>query len=311
MILGMGSALVDLEVKVQDEEISKLGFVKGSMNLINEKQSQELISQFSSRIAKQQSGGSTANTIYGISKSSNYSCRLIGSVGKDPMGDFYAADLKANNIDFIENRGNLKTGICLVLVSEDAQRTMLTYLGSAPFINQEQISESSFDGVKYFLTEGYLWDNENTIAAVKKCIEIVKKKGIKFAFSASDFFCVDRHKDDFLNILKESDIFFANADEAKRLANTDSVDEAINSLSEKNNFLAITDGKEGANLIVNQKKYFFPSIPDIKLVDTTGAGDNFAAGVLSGIVQDKSIDETGKLGIDLAGKVIVKYGGRI
>ena len=132
MILGMGSALVDLEVKIQDEEIQKLGFVKGSMNLIDQKQNLELIEQLSHRITKQQSGGSTANTIYAISKYANYPCRLIGSIGDDQLGEFYVNDLQANNIDFRKNKGKLKTGICLVLVSDDGQRTMLTYLGSAP-----------------------------------------------------------------------------------------------------------------------------------------------------------------------------------
>ena len=311
MILGMGSALVDLEVKIQDTEIQELGFAKGSMNLIDEQQSLGLIKKFSERITKQQSGGSTANTIYGISKYANYPCRLIGSVGNDQMGEFYANDLQANNIDFIANKGELKTGICLVLVSDDGQRTMLTYLGSAPFINREQINDNTFTGVKYFVTEGYLWDNENTIAAVKHCIKIIKEKGIKFAFSASDSFCVSRHKEDFLEILKESDIFFANADEAKQLAGTENLEDAMSFLAKDTDFLVVTNGEKGANLIIEQKKYFFISSPNLKVIDTTGAGDNFAAGVLAGIVQEKSIEDIGKLGTELAGKVIVKYGARI
>ena len=156
-----------------------------------------------------------------------------------------------------------------------------------------------------------MWDSKDTIAALKHCIKKVKERGVQFVFSASDSFCVNRHKEDFLEVLKESDIFFANADEAKQLAETDDLEKAMSLLAKDSDFLVVTNGKEGANLIVKQKKYSFVSTPDINVIDTTGAGDNFAAGVLSGIIQEKSIEDIGRLGVELAERVIIKYGARI
>ena len=214
-------------------------------------------------------------------------------------------------VDFLSNPSTAEgTGTCIVMVTPDAQRTMLTTLGCAPFLQQHHIQESFIAKAKILYIEGYLWDHPETITLVKKAIKIAKENQVKVAFSASDSFCVNRHKEDFLHLLnKEVDIFFANADEAMAITDTDTPEKAIDFAKSACNFMAITKDKKGSVIIANKETYEIASVPCREL-DTTGAGDAYAAGILHGITHEMEIEAMGELASKISSEVVAKMGAR-
>ena len=311
-IIGIGNAIVDFLAKSEDNFLKKLEVEKGSMLLIDEK-FVESLSDLS--IEKFSSGGSVGNTIATLAQLDN-AVDFIGVVGDDATGKKFIDDIQKSGAIF---KGkilpNQKTASSFILVTPDAQRTMLTYLGCASKIDEVHFDENDFKNAKILYIEGYLWDSPQTISALKKSIYLAKKNNVKIAFSLSDSFCVERHHQDFINLIKnEVDILFSNEAEALKLAQLTHFDQQkihdffIN--INPNIVLALTRSERGC-IIIKQNKILEISTKKIeKVVDTTGAGDNFASGFLYYFVRDFDLRKCGEYGNLLAGKIIQKFGAR-
>lgn len=313
MILGMGSALMDLQIAISEEEFSNLqqknNMVKGSMNLVSFEESEELLKNFSTDQIKKSPGGSVANTIYNLAKK-GIATKMFGSTADDEFGEAYRENMKNIGVEFICNYSEGHTGTCIILITPDGQRTMFTYLGVAPFFDEKNLKEEIFSNVNYFYTEGYLWDSPQTIATINKAMEIAKENNIKVSFSASDSFCISRHLDDFKKLAKEVDIFFCNSDELKMIADSQNFESALDKMKQEISFLVATNGAEGSVIVDQEKSYNFNS-DDVKVLDTTGAGDAYASGVFYGLEKKMKIEEIGKVATDFSSQVIQKYGGTI
>jgi len=311
-IIGIGNAIVDFLAKSEDNFLKKLEVEKGSMLLIDEK-FVESLSDLS--IEKFSSGGSVGNTIATLAQLDN-AVDFIGVVGDDATGKKFIDDIQKSGAIF---KGkilpNQKTASSFILVTPDAQRTMLTYLGCASKIDEVHFDENDFKNAKILYIEGYLWDSPQTISALKKSIYLAKKNNVKIAFSLSDSFCVERHHQDFINLIKnEVDILFSNEAEALKLAQLTHFDQQkihdffIN--INPNIVLALTRSERGC-IIIKQNKILEISTKKIeKVVDTTGAGDNFASGFLYYFVRGFDLEKCGEYGNFLAGKIIQKFGAR-
>ncbi len=311
-IIGIGNAIVDFLAKSEDNFLKKLEVEKGSMLLIDEK-FVESLSDLS--IEKFSSGGSVGNTIATLAQLDN-AVDFIGVVGDDATGKKFIDDIQKSGAIF---KGkilpNQKTASSFILVTPDAQRTMLTYLGCASKIDEVHFDENDFKNAKILYIEGYLWDSPQTISALKKSIYLAKKNNVKIAFSLSDSFCVERHHQDFINLIKnEVDILFSNEAEALKLAQLTHFDQQkihdffIN--INPNIVLALTRSERGC-IIIKQNKILEISTKKIeKIVDTTGAGDSFASGFLYYFVRGFDLEKCGEYGNFLAGKIIQKFGAR-
>lgn len=319
-ILGMGSALMDIQIPLNEADFSRFNFPKGSMNLISPVKREEILKTLEDKKKIQSSGGSAANTLFAVTKLGGQSA-MFGCVAQDDIGRDYIQEMKSVGVNFLSNPTTTRdeqSGTCIILITPDAERTLITTLGCAPLIAESQIQPGIIAKSKILYIEGYLWDKSETISVVKKAIAIAKESDTLVAFSSSDAFCVDRHREDFLNLLpNETDIYFANADEAKSLcakSMDDKMDlsESIEKLKmlKKRGVLIITDGKEGSYIIKEGEIQTHIKAVQTKAVDTTGAGDAYAAGILYGLSTGMSFLEMGNLGSDIASQVVSKFGAR-
>ena len=311
-IIGIGNAIVDFLAKAEDNFLNKFEVDKGSMRLIDE-DFVENLSHLS--IEKFSSGGSVGNTIATLAQLGN-EVDFIGVVGDDDTGKKFIDDIEKSGATFNGKiLSNQKTASSFILVTQDAQRTMLTHLGCASKINESHFNENDFKNAKILYIEGYLWDSSQTILALKKSIDLAKKNNVKIAFSLSDSFCVERHNQDFLKLIKNDvDILFANEAEALKLAQLDSFDQEkiqqffIN--TNPNIIVALTRSEKGCIILKKDKILEISTKKVEKIVDTTGAGDNFASGFLYYFVRDFDLRKCGEYGNLLAGKIIQKFGAR-
>ena len=299
-IIGIGNAIVDILCKVDDSFLEKNGLIKNSMSLIDDATAQNLSALKSEKIT---SGGSAGNTIAALAQ---LGCKttFIGKVGDDQFGLKFISEIEKTGTDFFSNKNHQKpTAKSFVLVPSDAQRTMSTFLGCASEITEDDIVETSFKNASILYLEGYLWDAPKTILALKKAISFAKKNGVKVAFSLSDSFCVARHKADFLELIRNDlDILFANEAEALELAAT---------FAENKNLITIvTKAEKGCEVFSSGKSFASPAKKIEKLIDTTGAGDAFAAGFLHGLVNDFGLEKSADFGNLVASKIIQKFGAR-
>lgn len=310
-IIGIGNAIVDFLTKAEDNFLEKLNFEKGSMYLVSENFLKDLNKL---PIEKFSSGGSVGNTISTLAQLGN-EVDFIGVVGDDDTGKKFIDDIKKTGAIFNGKiLPNHKTASSFILVTPDAQRTMLTHLGCASNFKKTHFEENNFKNAKILYIEGYLWDDSQTILALKKSIDLAKKNNIQIAFSLSDSFCVERNQQDFLKLLNNVDILFANEDEILQLLELkDFNPEKIHQFFTKTNpniIVAITRSEKGCVLIKKDKIFAIPAIKVEKIVDTTGAGDNFASGFLYYFVQNFDLQKCGEYGNFLAGKIIQKFGAR-
>jgi len=311
-IIGIGNAIVDFLAKVEDNFLQKLSFEKGSMNLVSENYLKDLNSL---TIEKFSSGGSVGNTIATLAQLGN-EVDFIGVVGDDETGKKFINDIEKSGA--IYNGKILSTQITassFILITPDAQRTMLTHLGCASKIEESHFNQNDFVNAKILYIEGYLWDASQTILALKKSIDLAKKNNVKIAFSLSDSFCVSRHHQDFLNLIKNDiDILFANEAEILELLGLEDFDqEKIQQFFAKINpniIVALTRSEKGCVIIKKDKILEISTKKVEKIVDTTGAGDNFASGFLYYFVRDFDLQKCGEFGNFLAGKIIQKFGAR-
>ena len=306
-ILGIGNAIVDVLCKVDDNFLKKNSLTKSTMKLIDENEFKTLVSLLD--IEDTISGGSVANSIVGLSQLGN-NVGFIGKVSDDNLGQKYEDGLKKEKVNYLYNKTNepISTGSCLILITPDSERTMCTYLGTAGKINDRDIDDKIVRESEITFLEGYLWDEGEPKKAFDKAIN----NSNKVAMSLSDLFCVERHKDQFLELVKNRlDIVFANEQEILSLIDSKSFDEVISfSKSLKKNII-ITRGKKGA-IAINKNEIFECSAKEnLNIKDLTGAGDLFAAGYLHGVTNKMSTKESLIKGTELSAKIIQKIGARI
>ncbi len=306
-ILGIGNAIVDVLCKVSDDFLTKNSLTKSTMKLINENEFNQLLKSI--KVEETISGGSVANSIVGLSQLDN----LVGFLGKindDELGLKYEEGLKKENVKYLYKKKKelISTGSCLILITPDSERTMCTYLGTAGKINNHDINEDQIKNSELIFLEGYLWDEGDPKKAFDKAMKYSKKT----AMSLSDLFCVERHKNHFLNLVKNKlDIVFANEQEMLSLINAKSFEEVITFSKEMKKEIVITRGEMGAVSIYGDKVVECSSQKNLDIKDLTGAGDLFAAGYLHGMINKFSYEERLIKGTELSSKIIQKIGARI
>tara|TARA_Y100001958_G_C21129875_1_gene471542 strand:+ start:80 stop:1006 length:927 start_codon:yes stop_codon:yes gene_type:complete len=306
-ILGIGNAIVDVLCKVNEEFLNKNSLNKSTMKLINENEFQKLLSNLN--IEETVSGGSVANSIVGLSQLGN-KVGFIGKVSNDNLGQKYEDGLKKENVKYLYSKKSelMPTGSCLILITPDSERTMCTFLGTAGKINDNDISVSDIKNSEITFLEGYLWDEGEPKKAFDKAIN----NSNKVAMSLSDLFCVERHKKQFLELVKNKlDIVFANEQEILSLIDSSSFSDVVDFSRNLKKNIVITRGAKGAMAINGNDVLECPAKKDIKIKDLTGAGDLFAAGYLHGILNKYSIKESLEKGTELSSKIIQKIGARI
>ena len=306
-VLGIGNAIVDVLCKVDDQFIKDHNLTKGTMKLVDEQEFKKLLSNL--KIESTISGGSVANSIVGMSQLGD-EVSFIGKVNDDDLGHKYIDGLKKENVDYFYNvkKENIPTGTCLILITPDSERTMCTFLGIAGQINDNDIDVNAVKNAEITFLEGYLWDEGGPTKAFEKALSASKKS----AMSLSDPFCVDRHKDSFLNLVKNKlDIIFANEKEAMSLIDAKSFDEVIEFGKSLNKLFIVTRSDKGSVAIEGSDISEAQAKSNLKIVDLTGAGDLFAAGFLHGFTNNKNPHESLKLGTEMASKIIQKIGARL
>ena len=287
-ILGIGNAIVDVICKVEDKFIAQNNLTKSTMKLVNEAEFKKLLSNL--KILETVSGGSVANSIVGLSQLGN-KVGFIGKVSDDDLGNKYEEGLKKESVQFFYSKKKeaIPTGTCLILITPDSERTMITFLGTAGKINENDIDENAVKNSEILFLEGYLWDEGEPKKAFEKAIN----NSNKVAMSLSDLFCVERHKPHFLEMVRNKlDITFANEQEILSL-------------------IVITRGEKGAVAIDKNEVVECSANQNLQIKDLTGAGDLFASGFLHGLINNKSIKESLMTGTEMSSKIIQIIGARL
>ena len=306
-ILGIGNAIVDVICKVDDQYLINNQLTKSTMKLVDESEFKRLLSTL--KIEETISGGSVANSIVGLSQLGN-DVGFIGKINDDNLGKKYEEGLIKEKVEYFYNKKQetSPTGTCLILITPDAERTMVTFLGIAGKINQNDINEKAVQDSKMIFLEGYLWDEGEPKSAFDKAMSLSNTK----AMSLSDQFCVERHKSDFLDLVKNKlDITFANEQEIRSLIDAKNFEDVIEFGKQLGKLLIITRGENGSVAIKNQEVVECQSKPNLKIIDLTGAGDLFAAGFLHGYINKLSIKNSLEKGTEMSSKIIQKVGARL
>ena len=308
--LTIGNALVDVLATVDEGFLVRENIVKGSMNLVDIKRSKHLHSLVNSRT--EMSGGSAANTAYGLA-SLGGKAGFIGKISADRLGESFSHDLDTVGVKFFPGVTceTEDTGRCLIVVTPDGNRTMNTFLGAASLLDAADISKSAVQSAAVVFLEGYLFDKDAAKEAFRTAAEYAHAAGRKVALTLSDSFCVDRHRADFLSLVKNDiDILFSNEDELKALYQVDSINNGLHQLRDNCEFAAVTRNEHGSVVIDGDEVVIIDAEPVDSVVDATGAGDMYAAGFLYGFVRGKPIEQCGKIGSIVASEVITHMGPR-
>ena len=306
-ILGIGNAIVDVICKVDDKFITQNKLTKSTMKLVDEVEFKKLL--FTLKIEDTVSGGSVANSVVGLSQLGN-KVGFIGKVSDDDLGKKYEEGLINENVQFFYSKKKevIPTGTCLILITPDSERTMVTFLGTAGKINESDIDTNAIKNSEILFLEGYLWDEGDPKKAFEKAIN----NSNKVAMSLSDLFCVERHKPHFLELVKNRlHITFANEQEIMSLIDVKKFDDVINFARELNKLIVITRGDKGAVAISNNGVVECSAKKDLQIKDLTGAGDLFASGFLHGYVNNKPTKESLEIGTKMSSKVIQIIGARL
>ena len=310
-ILGIGNAIVDIFVKVNDDFLLKNKLIKGSMKLIEKIEYENLTKII--KIEKIEAGGSVANTMAGIAYL-NGNSSFIGKINSDEFGKIYKVSLEKFNVNFayIERHEDLPTGGSIIFVTPDSERTMCTYLGISSRLSKNDILENNIKDCKIIFLEGYLWDKGVSEEMFRHVIYLAKKNKIKIAMSLSDIFCVKRHRKDFLQLLKSDlNILIGNENEINELASKKNLLDSVNQLKELNKLIIVTRSERGSLAIQNNNVINCESFKPNQVLDLTGAGDLFAAGFLKAYAENTDIKKCLESGSRLAAKIIEKFGARL
>ncbi|MFD1198372.1 adenosine kinase [Brucella gallinifaecis] len=311
-VLCIGNAIVDIISRTDDAFLETNGIIKGAMNLIDSDRAELLYSRIKGQVTEI-SGGSAGNTAAGIASLGGRSA-YFGKVATDHLGRVFAHDIRAQGVAFdtrpLENGS--PTARSMIFVTEDGERSMNTYLGACVELGPEDVESSKVADAKVTYFEGYLWDPPRAKEAIVLASKIAHEHGRKVAMTLSDPFCVDRYRDEFLNLMRGQtvDIVFANEDEAKSLYQTKSFDEAIDAIRKDCPLAIITRSEKGAVVITPEQMIEVPAIEIEELIDTTGAGDLYAAGFLYGYTHERSLEDCARLGSLAAGMIIQQIGPR-
>jgi len=309
-LIGLGNAIVDIIVNIEDEFLEINNLEKGSMNLINSDESRKLLRNC--KVVKQISGGSSANTVVCLAELGN-DVQFIGRVKNDQFGNFFSSDIKKSKTKFntppIDEGAS--TAHSIILITPDAQRTMCTYLGASIEFEQKDIDFSLLKESKYLYLEGYLWDSELAKNAFLKAAQIAKLFNTKIILSLSDSFCVDRHRDSFLELIDNYvDIVFCNEAEVFSLFKKDKIANCQGDLSSLCELVVVTLGSNGSLIINKNDIEVINSKTKGKIIDTTGAGDIYAGGFIHGLIKNYSLKKCGEIGSICAGQIITQLGSR-
>ena len=310
-IIGIGNAIVDVFVKVNDDFLLKNNLAKGSMKLIEKDEFDNLKSTI--KIEKIEAGGSVANTMAGIAYLGG-NPSFIGKVNSDEFGNIYKKSLEKINVNFLypEKGGNLSTGASIIFITPDSERTMCTYLGISSQLSKEDINEDYIKDYEIIFLEGYLWDKGMSEEMFKHVINLAKKNNIKVAMSLSDIFCVTRHREDFFKLLKNDlNILIGNENEINELMKKNNLLDSMNELKNIDKLIIVTRSENGSVAILNNKITNCESAKVDKVIDLTGAGDLFAAGFLKEYLDKSNIKKCLKIGSEVAAKIIQKIGARL
>ena len=306
-ILGIGNAIVDVICKVDDNFIIKNNLTKSTMKLVGKNEFQKLLLNL--KIEKTIAGGSVANSIVGLSQLKN-NVGFIGKVNDDKLGYEYEKSLTLENVKYYYNKKkeNIPTGTCLILISPDSERTMCTYLGVAGKISPDDIDENVVKQSQIIFLEGYLWDEGEPKAAFNKALACANVS----AMTLSDKFCVDRHKKNFYDLVKNKlDIIFANEQEITTLIEAKTFQEVIEFGKQLKKLIVITRSDKGSLAINGSELVECESEKNLKILDLTGAGDLFAAGFLHGYINKLSLKDSLHKGTEMASQIIQKIGARL
>ena len=310
-VLCIGNAIVDVIADATDDFLGQQRLDKGSMRLIDEAEAVRLYAEMGP--GREVSGGSAGNTAAGLA-ALGLRAAFIGQVATDELGDIYRHDIEAGGIAFLAPaRGDVgATARSLILVTPDAQRTMNTFLGAAQRLEVKDVDMSAVADAAILYLEGYLWDPAEPRAAMEAAIDAARAAGRKVAFTLSDSFCISRHRADFLRLIDDGriDILFANEAEITELAGEADFDAAVAAIAPKVATLIVTRSEHGAIAVSGADRASVPAEPIERLVDTTGAGDLFAAGFLAGQARGLGLEASLKLGAIAAAEVIQHYGAR-
>ena len=309
-VVCIGNAIVDVIADADDAFLEAEGLTKGSMRLIDAEEAERLYTHMGP--AREVSGGSAGNTAAGIAALGGRA-GFIGQVAPDQLGQFYIHDLRSAGVEFATPPADfgVPTGRVMVLVTPDGHRTMNTFLGAAQHLPASALDEAQIADSAMLYLEGYLWDPETPRYAMLRAIEVARSSGGKVALTLSDSFCVDRHRDGFIEQIDSGriDLLFANEGELQAMARVPHLESAITAFCDKVETLVVTRGERGALAIRNGERFDVPAEP-ASVVDTTGAGDLFAAGFLAGYTRELGLERSLKLGAIAAAEVIQHYGAR-
>ena len=310
-VLCIGNAIVDVIADATDEFLAAEGLTKDSMRLVDAEEATRLYGHM--QPAREVSGGCAGNTAAGISVLGGRA-GFVGQVAPDQLGEFYRHDLTAAGVEFTTPPVDVgvPTARSMILVTPDGHRTMNTFLGAAQQLAVGVLDEEQIRGAGILYLEGYLWDPETPRYAMVRAIEVAREAGRKVAFSLSDLFCVDRHREGFTRLIEEGrvDILFANEAEILAMGGVPHLETAVAALAPKVETLVVTRGAAGALAVRGGERANVAAEPVAEVVDTTGAGDLFAAGFLYGEATGKSLEQSLKLGAICAAEIIQHYGAR-
>ncbi len=310
-VVAIGNAIVDVLSQADDVFIAAEGMAKGSMQLVfSPADADALYAKMGPGV--EASGGSAANTVAAMA-AMGARCGFIGQVADDQLGEVFAHDIRAAGVDFATaaREGEPTTARCLIFVTPDGQRTMNTFLGASQFLPEAALGRQVIADAAILYLEGYLWDPEEPRAAMRAAIEVARKAGRKVAFTLSDTFCISRHGDDFRKLIADGlvDILFANEAELLALTGADGFDKGLAQLAAVPT-LVVTRGAEGATAVQGGRRVEVAAEPIAQVVDTTGAGDLFAAGFLTGQTRGAGLEQSLRLGAACAAEILSHYGAR-
>ena len=316
-VVGLGNAIVDIIASVDDRFLLNHRIAKGGMTLIDEFRAKELLKELADNRQAlsglyEIAGGSAANTLAGLSSLGGRGL-FVGKVFDDILGNVFAQSMAEMGVDFTTPaaREGMSTASCLIAVTPDGQRSMNTYLGACRYLTPDDVNEDEVARGKVLYLEGYLWDEESAKDASRKAIAAARGAGGRVALSVSDSFCIGRFRNEFLHLLdRDVNILFANEDEAKALFEEDDFGKIIAAAKKWGGIAALTRSSKGCVIVQEDMVHEIPAAPVSHVIDTTGAGDQFAAGFLFGLTQGKGLAACGRLGALAAAEVISHYGAR-
>lgn len=310
-VLTVGDAIVDIIARCDDQFLIDNNITKAAMNLIDAERAELLYSRMGP--ALEASGGSAANTAAGVANFGGKAA-YFGKVANDQLGEIFTHDMRAQGVHYqTKPIGSFPpTARSMIFVTEDGERSMNTYLGACVELGPEDVEADVVADAKVTYFEGYLWDPPRAKEAIRECARIAHENGRETSMTLSDSFCVDRYRGEFLDLMRSGtvDIVFANRQEVFSLYETDDFEAALNTLAEDCKIAAVTVSEDGAVILRGRERYYVDAIKIQEVVDTTGAGDLFAAGFLYGYTQGRTLEDCGKLGCLAAGIVIQQIGPR-